>query len=291
MNKDSSLKKDMESVTKTSLPLIISRAIINLEEAKTYSEKLEAIDKAKLTFDALDKAKKYSEGLEFELENAKAEIIIAVDRAKVDILQRHERGVKDGIILGDGQTKKTGTSGKSKLPEARVASEIPKTQAEAGIVSNQRLSEIRKVVNFDKNNPGVREQIIRDMPNKGEPITKGISLKIAEKEDKPQQKQVIKLEIIQTGVNSKEQIKILEDKAIPHIVQLTQIMRQIYEKLKIDNNIMPDYIFTGKLGILQRIISKFIELYPIDVVLSKGAWGEKTGAFEGDYTIIDENKD
>lgn len=294
MTKEVTNKAD-DKITKDTISTIIGRAIASLKEAKTHSEKLAAINTADMTFDALDKAKKLHKDLEFELETAKAELVIVIDRVKIEILEEYEKAKEDNKVAQKGQTRNTGTSEKPKIAEVRRSSERPKvitTQKDIG-VSNQRLSETRKIVNFDKKNPGVRENTIREMPEKHKKVTKGVSLRIVEnnEEPKPKKEEKPKQEIVMisyAGVDSKEILRQLENRAETHIVQLRNIMRQMYEKLRVDNKILPGHVFMGRLGTLQRLVNKFIEIYPLEVILPDGPYGDKSNAFEGEYSILDE---
>jgi hypothetical protein len=292
MTKEVTNKAD-DKITKDTISTIIGRAIASLKEAKTHSEKLAAINTADMTFDALDKAKKLHKDLEFELETAKAELVIVIDRVKIEIYEEYEKAKKNGdVATGSGKP----THKKSVVPEPR---ELPNhkvkqpSQKDIKLISSQRLSETRKVVNFDKKNPGVRENTIREMPEKGKRVTKGVSLKIVEnnEEPKPKKEEKPKQEIVMisyAGVDSKEILRQLENRAETHIVQLRNIMRQMYEKLRVDNKILPGHVFMGRLGTLQRLINKFIEIYPLEVILPDGPYGDKSNAFEGEYSILDE---
>jgi hypothetical protein len=299
------VKENELDITRSSLPEIIGKAIGALERARDSHEKKVAIANALNDFDQLDRARKLHKDLESELEIAKVELILAIDRARIDMRELYLKEQETDRALKQGQSKK---NSEKQTSEPRMFSEkpkftvIPKSAAELGIIP-QRLAEIKKVVNFDAKYPDRRENIIRSMPNKGERVTRGISLKIVENLEQPNpkkndskpkehnKKQEL-LTIHYSGVDSLEIVKSLESRADLLLVQLTQIMRQMYQKLKVDNNIMPGAPFIGRLGICNRMMTKFLELYPIDTVVSKdhGPWGSRSGAFEGEYTILDEEE-
>jgi hypothetical protein len=290
MTKDVTARKN-EQITKDTIPIIIGRAIESLEKAKTFAEKEEELAKSNIIFEMLDEAKKLYTDLEFELETAKAELVIAMDRTKIEYAEMYKQ-----VVPPKGNFSKVPVSEIPEMSEARTFREKEKAGPS---ISRQRVAEATKVAAFDKKNPGVREATIRDMPAQKKRVTKGASLRIvkdAEPEAKPKQPRQKKNElttITLVGVNSKEQLIALESKADMHIVNLRQLMRQMYQILKVDNNLMPGHIFIERLGTLQRIINKFREIYPIDIILAKdhGAWGDRTGAFEGDYIILDEENE
>lgn len=181
---------DMTITTPNSLPAIMSRALNALTSAKTYAEQEEALIKANLTFDKLEAAKKLYKDMEIELSKAQAELIVAIDRARSNQRQLYIQAVKNGEMAPHGGARtrteklKVRTSDLENFQNSTVSSAatLP-TTSKVGL-SKQRLHETKKIDEFDEANPGVREAIIRAMPEKGERITKGISLKIATSKEK-----------------------------------------------------------------------------------------------------------
>lgn len=179
--------KEQRSIAKEEIPIIINRAMAALERAKTYAEKMDAIDEADSIFERLAKSIKSHKDLEFELETAKAELIIAIDRVKIEIAIEYDKAKKEGLVAPQGRPKEL--SEKEKTSEPRTFSDSDKPKLNELNIEKQRISEARKIHNFDEKNPGLREQIIKEMPGKNEKVTKNISFRIAKEAEKERKRQ------------------------------------------------------------------------------------------------------
>jgi hypothetical protein len=184
--KNDLIPEKTEQITKEMIINTVSRAITILTNAKNHYEQKAAIKNASNIIDMFEVAKKANEELEEKLEEARREIIKAIDNVKIERSIQYDKAKKSGEVHGQGRSKKQN----AKTPERSGVSEKPK-QNDLGM-NDRRVSEERKIADFDAKHPGVRERIINKKPKK-ETVSKNISLKIVEfatknKDKKPEKK-------------------------------------------------------------------------------------------------------
>lgn len=248
-----------EPINKDTLPIIIDRVILALNDAKTFSEKEEAIIKAGITFDILDKAKKLHSGLEIKLEEAKAELIIAIDRSKIELKKMYDKVKKKKGGRPSSEKEKENPA------EPRQGSTKQKTSND-----HQRMSETAKIIAFDKKHPGAREARINDMPKKGERVTKGISLKIVKDYEKDKEKirfdkDKREKEHFQSQNKSINMVvREYEQQAINGLDKAKIAIERIIEIIRVNNTITLDEHLISILNKWRYFLAKLHEVYPFE---------------------------